>query len=262
MCGNYGGISLRCVVGKLFSEIFLQRLESIAEKVYPQSQSGYRPDRSTIDEVLTLHYLIEKSSEQQMNMYIVFLDFTKAFDSESPSSFPNSVETWLSPKVCKSHQEVIFECSCQTGRWWWTNTIAEWSKDANWRPPCMEYTQLRCYYLPLQPLINTVPRSDSGMMEIFLIWGDWEAKRKSWLSMFEKHSTLTIFQYSVTLPLVYKSFLQLITTWQKKGWACQSTSAKLKQCVLAQSITSLSKVYYYKMSSALSILAASWVKSM
>ena len=69
------------VVGKLFSDILLQRLKGIAEKVYPQSQSGYRPGRSTIDGIFTLRQLMEKSRQQQKNLYIVFVDFTKAFDT-------------------------------------------------------------------------------------------------------------------------------------------------------------------------------------
>ena len=80
-CGNYCGISLLSVVGKLFADILLQRLKRIADKVYPQSQSGYRENRSTIDGIFTLKQLMEKTREQRQNMYIVFVDFTKAFDT-------------------------------------------------------------------------------------------------------------------------------------------------------------------------------------
>eukprot|EP00795_Rhopilema_esculentum_P010044 gene10044-biopygen12706 len=80
-CGNYRGISLLSVVGKLFADILLQRLKRIADKVYPQSQSGYRENRSTIDGIFTLKQLMEKAREQRQNMYIVFVDFTKAFDT-------------------------------------------------------------------------------------------------------------------------------------------------------------------------------------
>ena len=80
-CGNYRGISLLSVVGKLFADILLQRLKRVAEKVYPQSQSGYRESRSTIDGIFTLRQLIEKTKEQRQQMYIVFVDFTKAFDT-------------------------------------------------------------------------------------------------------------------------------------------------------------------------------------
>ncbi|XP_065062396.1 uncharacterized protein LOC135689175 [Rhopilema esculentum] len=47
-CGNYCGISLLSVVGKLFADILLQRLKRIADKVYPQSQSGYRQNRNGV----------------------------------------------------------------------------------------------------------------------------------------------------------------------------------------------------------------------
>ena len=80
-CGNYRGISLLSVVGKIFADIILQRLKSLAELTYAQSQSGYRSGRSTIDGIFTLRQLMEKSREQRRNMYIAFVDFSKAFDT-------------------------------------------------------------------------------------------------------------------------------------------------------------------------------------
>ena len=80
-CGNYRGISLLSVVGKLFANILLQRMKRVAEKVYPQSQSGYRESRSTVDGIFTFRQLMEKTSEQRQHMYIVFVDFIKAFDT-------------------------------------------------------------------------------------------------------------------------------------------------------------------------------------
>ena len=81
LCGNYRGISLLSVVGKLFADILLQRLKRIANRVHSQSQSGYRENRSTIDGIFTLRQLMEKTKEQRQHMYIVFVDFTKAFDT-------------------------------------------------------------------------------------------------------------------------------------------------------------------------------------
>ena len=82
-CGNYRGVSLFSVVGKIFADIILQRLNNLAELIYAQSQSGYRSGRSTIDGIFTLRQLMEKSREQQRNMYIAFVDFIKAFDTVS-----------------------------------------------------------------------------------------------------------------------------------------------------------------------------------
>ena len=80
-CGNYRGISLLSVVGKVFADIIVQRLKNLAELIYAQSQSGYRSGRSTIDGIFTFRQLMEKSREQRRNMYIAFVDFTKAFDT-------------------------------------------------------------------------------------------------------------------------------------------------------------------------------------
>ena len=80
-CGNYRDISLLSVVGKVLADILLQRLKHIAERVYPQSQSGYRDSRSTIDGIFTLRQLMEKPRKKCRNMYIIFVDFTKAFDT-------------------------------------------------------------------------------------------------------------------------------------------------------------------------------------
>ena len=80
-CGNYRGRSLLSVVGKLFADVLLQRLRCIAEAVYPESQSGCREGRSTIDGMFTLRQVMEKCREQRQNLHIMFIDFTKAFDS-------------------------------------------------------------------------------------------------------------------------------------------------------------------------------------
>ena len=49
-------------------------------RIYPESQCGFRAKRSTIDMVFSLRQLQEKCREQQMPLYIAFIDLTKAFD--------------------------------------------------------------------------------------------------------------------------------------------------------------------------------------
>ena len=79
-CNNYRGISLLSIVGKAIARILLVRLQKVADKVYPESQCGFRPNRSTIDMVFSLRQLQEKCREQQQPLYIAFIDLTKAFD--------------------------------------------------------------------------------------------------------------------------------------------------------------------------------------
>ena len=67
-------------MGKVFAGVILVRLQKLAEHVYPESQCGFRAERSTIDMVFSLRWLQEKCREQQMPLYIAFIDLTKAFD--------------------------------------------------------------------------------------------------------------------------------------------------------------------------------------
>ena len=71
-CNNYRGISLLSIVGKVFARVILIRLQKkLAERIYPESQCGFRAELSTIDMVFSL---------RQLQEYIAFIDLTKAFD--------------------------------------------------------------------------------------------------------------------------------------------------------------------------------------
>ena len=46
-CNNYSGISLLNIVGKLFAKVFLMKLRVQAERIYPESQCGFRAKMAT-----------------------------------------------------------------------------------------------------------------------------------------------------------------------------------------------------------------------
>ena len=79
-CNNYRGISLLSIVGKVFAPVILTHLQKLAERVYPELQCGFRAERSTVDMIFSLCQLQEKCREQQMPLYVAFIDLTKAFD--------------------------------------------------------------------------------------------------------------------------------------------------------------------------------------
>ena len=79
-CNNYRGISLLSIVGKVYARVVLARLQKLADRVYPESQCGFRAKRSTIDMVFSIRQLQEKCREQNMPLYVAFIDLTKAFD--------------------------------------------------------------------------------------------------------------------------------------------------------------------------------------
>ena len=77
---NYRGISLLCIAGKLFARVALHRLQQLAERIYPESQCGFRSKRSTVDMIFSLRQIQEKYREQQQPLFIAVIDLTKAFD--------------------------------------------------------------------------------------------------------------------------------------------------------------------------------------
>ena len=84
-CNNYRGISLLSIVGKAFARVLLKRLQLLADRIYPESQCGFRAKRSTIYMIFSLCQLQEKCGEQRQPLFTAFIDLTKAVDLVSRS---------------------------------------------------------------------------------------------------------------------------------------------------------------------------------
>ena len=83
-CDNHRGISLLATAGKVLAKILGNRLSSqISENFLPESQCGFRPGRGTVDMIFTARQIQEKCREQHRDLYLVFIDLTKAFDTVS-----------------------------------------------------------------------------------------------------------------------------------------------------------------------------------
>ena len=101
-CGNYRGISLLDVAGKVFARVLLARLlTSVTETILPESQCGFRKDRGTTDMIFVARQLLEKSREQNQDLFIAFVDLAKAFDTI------NREMLW----------KVMVKCGCPQNSW-------------------------------------------------------------------------------------------------------------------------------------------------
>ncbi|CAF1101264.1 unnamed protein product, partial [Didymodactylos carnosus] len=81
ICDNYRGISLLIVVSKIFSRIILNRIQGLLDKKLLDQQAGFRPNRSTVDQIFTLKIILEKSQEYNKSLFMCFIDIQKAYDS-------------------------------------------------------------------------------------------------------------------------------------------------------------------------------------
>ncbi|KAK6730590.1 hypothetical protein RB195_007197 [Necator americanus] len=77
---NYRGISLLRVMYKVLERIILDRLIKHREE-HRDEQAGFRPGRSTIDQVFIVRRVIEIWQRYSKPMQLAFLDFEATFDS-------------------------------------------------------------------------------------------------------------------------------------------------------------------------------------
>lgn len=80
---NQRGIAIGCAAAKLLNAVLRNRLLPCLDLLLLDLQSGFRPGRSTIEQIATLRTIIDGCRTRQRGVSIVFVDFRKAFDSLS-----------------------------------------------------------------------------------------------------------------------------------------------------------------------------------
>ncbi|CAF1081345.1 unnamed protein product [Adineta ricciae] len=80
-CSNYRTISLINHTGKVLLIVLLNRLKGHLDPYLSEEQAGFRKDRSTVHQILTLRLIAEKAKRQGKKVYNCFIDFQKAFDT-------------------------------------------------------------------------------------------------------------------------------------------------------------------------------------
>ena len=78
---NYRGISLTCIIAKIYNKMILNRIRSVIDVKLRINQNGFRSKRSTVAQILTLRRIIEGVKANYLPAVITFIDFKKAFDS-------------------------------------------------------------------------------------------------------------------------------------------------------------------------------------
>ena len=81
-CDNHRGISLLSIAGKILARVLLNRLiDHMEQDLLPETQCGFRAGRGTADMIFAARQLQEKCQEQHRDLYMGFVDLTKAFDT-------------------------------------------------------------------------------------------------------------------------------------------------------------------------------------
>ena len=56
------------------------RLQQYMNRELPDVQAGFRKGRGTRDQIANIHWIIEKATEFQKNIYFCFIDYATFFD--------------------------------------------------------------------------------------------------------------------------------------------------------------------------------------
>ena len=80
-CKNWRGIMLLSIASKVLCRIILERIKDALDKELRDEQAGFRRERSCCDQIATLRIIVEQSYVWNTQLYLVFVDFEKAFDS-------------------------------------------------------------------------------------------------------------------------------------------------------------------------------------
>ena len=78
-CVSHWIIALISHASKVMLKILHVRLRPYANQELPGVQTGFRKARGTRDQVANIHSIIEKPREFQKNIYLCFVNYTKAF---------------------------------------------------------------------------------------------------------------------------------------------------------------------------------------
>ena len=89
-CSNYHTIALISHASKEMFKILQASLQQYVNHELPDAQASFRKGRGNRDRISNICWIIEKAIEFQKNMYLCFINYTKAFDCVDHNKFENS----------------------------------------------------------------------------------------------------------------------------------------------------------------------------
>ena len=102
-CKNWRGITLLNSINKLVTTILYQPLSDKLEPLLRKEQAGFRPHKSCVDQINTLRIAVEQSLEYRAPLYMIFVDFERAFDSLKHTAIWQTLAEWGSANLISKY---------------------------------------------------------------------------------------------------------------------------------------------------------------
>ena len=78
---NYRGITLTSIAAKIYNALLRNDIKPKIDNILRKNQNGFRRNRSTTSQILTIHRILGDVRAKNLQATLLFVDFTKAFDS-------------------------------------------------------------------------------------------------------------------------------------------------------------------------------------
>ena len=78
---NYRGITLTSIAAKMYNALLRNRIEPKIDNILRKNRNSFRRKKSTTSQILTIRRILEGGRVKNLQATLLFVDFTKAFDS-------------------------------------------------------------------------------------------------------------------------------------------------------------------------------------
>jgi len=85
------------VAYKIFTILLNNRLSKIVESKLSEVQAGFRPNRSTLDNIFIIRQTFEKCHEYNIDLHNIFVDYLQAIDSIDRNEVIDSLNEYNIP---------------------------------------------------------------------------------------------------------------------------------------------------------------------
>ena len=95
---NYRGITLTSIATKIYNALLRNRIKSKIDNILRKNQNGFRRNRSMTSQILTTRRILEGLRAKNPQATLIFVDFTKAFDSIHRGKMEQNLLAYSIPK--------------------------------------------------------------------------------------------------------------------------------------------------------------------